>query len=118
MSHSGSNGDQTARPSLVSEYAGDAEMADLIDFFLDELGDGVEAIGDALQRGNLIELRRVAGQISSAAGGYGFPILSQIAGELEMMLKAAQPSMTEVTEKVATLTQLCLRATAGIRAPG
>lgn len=116
MSDRSPNSDQTPRPSLVSDFVGDAEMAELIEFFVTELGDRVAAIHNALESGQLAQLRRLAGQIKDAAGGYGFPSVSEIAGELEAMLRTEKPTMPEVIEKVEALTALCHRAAAGIRA--
>lgn len=66
--------------ALVEE---DASLADLVAEFVSGLNDRIQAMDSALQSGCLTELRSLAHQLKGAGGGYGFPILTETAAELE-----------------------------------
>ena len=95
---------------LVSEYAGDCEMADLIEFFVAELRERIGAMSEAWQNGDLVRLRSHVHQLEGAAGGYGFPSITQSAAELDTALRV-QPA--EIRTRLEALIDLCRRATKG-----
>ncbi len=97
---------------LVSEFAGDAEMAELIEYFLGELQNGVDSMTSAWQQGDTAQLAKLAHQLKGAAGGYGFPSITHSAADLESLLASQQFDATCVTEKVEALITLCRRAAA------
>lgn len=98
---------------LYSEYLGDEEMADLIEFFVAEMRDRVNDLEAALQSGDETLLREMAHQLKGAAASYGFPSITQVAGELERSLLAEEAEVSALTEQVEGLIDMCRRAAAG-----
>lgn len=96
-----------ASDRLLSEFVGDSEMAELIDFFISEVQQRIGAMADAMEMGDLSRLRSHVHQLRGAAGGYGFPSITQSAAELETALRA-QPS--DVARRFDALLALCRRA--------
>jgi HPt (histidine-containing phosphotransfer) domain-containing protein len=101
-------------PPIVSQFAADPEMRDLLEFFVGALPERVGALESALAEARLRDLQRLAHQIKGAAGGYGYPVLGQAAAALEGSLKSREPQPPEKIQKeVNDLIALCQRAIAG-----
>jgi CheY-like chemotaxis protein len=97
---------------LVSELAGDPDLADLVGTFVAELPVRVAAIEKALTAQESEQLRVLAHQLKGAAGGYGFPTITEAAKALEQSVKA-QAGLDEIRAKIDGLAQLCNRASSG-----
>jgi HPt (histidine-containing phosphotransfer) domain-containing protein len=110
MSSSDAHGDPAALDPLVSEFAGDPEMEDLVRFFVSELRTRVGALRECWDSGDHRQLQRFAHQLQGAAGGYGFPTITRAAGELEQALLAEEAELSALQEKVESLILLCQRA--------
>ena len=95
---------------LKSEFAGDEEMMELVEFFVSDLREKIEAINEAWQSEDGTRLRRLAHQLKGAGGGYGFPTITEAAGDLEHDLIDNQMRLSAVNEKVEALILLCRRA--------
>jgi HPt (histidine-containing phosphotransfer) domain-containing protein len=102
---------------LHSMLRDDPEMLELIAFFLDELGERVSAISRAMQQSDAEQLRRIAHQLKGAAGGYGYPSITEAARAVEDSIDAIEGELSGVTEQVESLVELCRRAAAA-RADG
>jgi HPt (histidine-containing phosphotransfer) domain-containing protein len=76
---------------LVSTFADDPAMTDLIPKFLGMLGERLNAMRAALAASDLATVRTLAHQIKGAAGGYGYPSISRAAAALE-----AEPSLASL----------------------
>ncbi|MBN2561327.1 MAG: Hpt domain-containing protein [Phycisphaerae bacterium] len=100
---------------LVSEFADDADMIELVEMFVDELPGKALAIRQAMEKRDMEVLGRLAHQLKGAAGGYGFPTITDAAGELEMTTKADRV-LDKLEAEVKQLIALCERARA--TAPG
>jgi len=98
---------------IASEFADDADMMELVGFFLAELADRIGQIDDAWQTDNRTELRQLAHQLKGAGGGYGYPVITESAAKLEKELLNEEADITALTEKVEDLLSLCRRATTG-----
>jgi HPt (histidine-containing phosphotransfer) domain-containing protein len=105
----------TSADAIVSEFADDPEMAELVDFFLHDLEKHVTAIANAMQEADHDALRTLAHQLKGAAGGYGFPALTRAAAAVESSLLAKQIELSQIGEKVEELIGLCRRAAAGTK---
>ena len=105
----------TDQGPLTSQFAGDADMLELLDMFVSELGARSEQMRDLLASRRMDALRTVAHQLKGAAGGYGYPMLSQAAGVLESQLAAPVRDLGEVAHAVAELQSICDRAIRGHR---
>ena len=104
----------SAAEMLVSEFADDPDMIDLVEVFVDGLSDRVAAIEKALSERDLDSLSMLAHQLKGSGGSYGFTPITDSARDVETVLKADQ-DLEELREKVRELTDLCGRAVAGPR---
>lgn len=109
----------SATPSnapLRSQYAGDADMAELLEVFLSELSERTERLRGLLREGRYEELRTLAHQLKGAAGGYGYPTVSAAAAALENTIRSSAPlsgEASQVKASVEELVALCARAIQG-----
>ena len=94
---------------IISEFADDVEMRDLLASFVAGLPVHMERARTALEAGDLVTLQRVAHQLKGAAGGYGFMCITDAAALLERSVKERAPDMAQKLEDVA---RLCRRARA------
>ncbi|MCA9287476.1 MAG: Hpt domain-containing protein [Phycisphaerales bacterium] len=96
---------------LISEFVDDADMRELVDLFVSELPQRIEAIRGALGTQRYRDLQRLAHQLKGAAGGYGFPTIGAAAGVLEGTLKQNdEPPVARLRGEVDALIALCNRA--------
>ena len=100
---------------IISEFADDAEFSDLVQLFVSELPDRMDAIKSAFGQGNHEEVTRLTHQLKGASPGYGFPTIGEAAGIVEEWYRArSTPSHDElvaVREQIDALIDLCSRAT-------
>lgn len=101
----------TESTPLLSELAGDADMAELIEMFVAELPERVAALRQALTERDFEALRRLAHQLKGAAGGYGFPSITEAAKDLEITAKTDR-SLEKTAAEMQALAGLCARARA------
>ena len=94
---------------MVSELAGDKELADILDIFVAELPKRMRGVEDALGAADYAAIGRLAHQLKGSAGGYGFPVISQVAGILEKHAQASS-DVAAITEQVRRLADLCASA--------
>lgn len=96
---------------LVSELAGDEDMAELVEMYIAELPERAAALEQSLAEQDWVALARLAHQIKGAAGGYGFPTLTIAAGELETTANA-EDDLDALAQHVREISDLCGRASA------
>ena len=101
MSTSGNSGN-----ILVSELATDADMVELVEKFVSELPQRVNALRDALNREDHEALTTLAHQLKGAAGGYGFPTITDAARHLEASTKDTEDIET-LSRRVKEIADLC-----------
>ena len=109
---------QVAAEELASELAGDEDMAEILASFVGELPARVSKLRASLDGGDRDALRRLAHQLKGAAGGYGFPRITEAAGKVEAAIDASPDNTLDITALrplVDALASLCSRATAGNR---
>lgn len=109
---SDSHGSDTQNAPLRSRFAGDPEMVELIELFVEELPARVETIRSALNRGEFEQLCRITHQLKGASAGYGFDPIGRAAGVVEAQLKSSGPQagLEQVRGEVDALIDLCKRA--------
>jgi len=93
---------------LRSEFADDAEMRELIEFYLDELSRKVSAIEACLACDDSKGIERMAHRLKGSSAGYGFSPIGEAAGELEAAIR--QDTDASVVELTGQLLELCARA--------
>ena len=101
---------QTSSVPLVSALADDSDMAPLVSAFVAQLPDKVAEIEQALTADDPRALAQHAEQLKDAASGYGFPVLTALACNIEhaVLGKAGNESVARlVRELVALSTQAC-----------
>ena len=94
---------------LISDFADDPDMAELVDEYVANMPKRVNAIRDALAQGEMDQLNTLAHQVKGSAGGYGFDPISQQAGILERCL-FEQAQLDQIRTEVDALLELCNRA--------
>ena len=101
--------DTSKRLPLISEYADDPDMEELVEIFLQSLGERMEQIRNSWDNWDVDTLTRISHQLAGAAGGYGYPSITDASREVERLLKGNQPR--ELTESALEhLWDLCERA--------
>lgn len=100
----------TTGSALRSEFADDPDMREIVDFFVNDLGDRISAIRAAFDTDDRARLRTLAHQLKGAAGGYGFPTIGMAAAEVERGLVGGESEIVALQEKVEDLLQLCRAA--------
>src|SRR5690348_3177116 len=68
---------------LRSEFAEDAEMAELLRQFADGLAGTCRELRRGLDDGDTATVRRIGHQLKGAGGGYGYPDLTEAGRRLE-----------------------------------
>ncbi len=96
---------------LLSDFADDPDMAELILEFVSNLPSRLEAIRQSLAASDLAALSTLSHQLKGAAGGYGFPTLSKCAAQLERTARTAE-DLASLREQVEDLADQCGRAQA------
>jgi signal transduction histidine kinase/CheY-like chemotaxis protein/HPt (histidine-containing phosphotransfer) domain-containing protein len=99
---------------LVSELDADPEMRDLLDEYVVSLREQAALVEAAVARNDWPTVARMAHQIKGAAGGYGFPSISDAAAAAEQAAKSPGKTGSAI-EATDALLALCRRATAGLR---
>ncbi|MFO0758897.1 MAG: ATP-binding protein [Byssovorax sp.] len=102
-------------PPIVSDLAGDPDMADLVVEFVARLPARIAELNEALSRRDLSTIARVAHQVKGTAGGFGFDIITFAAAEIERSaLRDGADGARGVTleQQVAAFNSLCARARA------
>ena len=101
-------------PPIVSEYATDPDMQEIIALFVQEMPDRVEQLQSSWTQNQLDQVKRMAHQLKGAGGGYGYPTLGAAAGELESSLNSLAASsqtasLDEIRAQLDSLIDLCNR---------
>lgn len=97
-------------PNAFSLDINDPEDAELIEYFLSELPERVEAINEAASEDDIDQLSRLAHQLKGAAPGFGFPAIGTAAAVLEGSIKDLDDSMKKletIRGEIESLVSLC-----------
>lgn len=108
--------DFSAAP-LASELAGDPDLADLIELFVSEMPQRLEALEEAAAAADLASLATLAHQLKGSAGGYGYPGITAAAAHLEACARH-RSSREDLVRATEDLRELCRRAEAALKVPG
>lgn len=96
---------------LVSEFADDEDLFELVEMFVEELPDRASSIAKALDEADFATLQALAHQLRGAAGGYGFPTISDAARALEETCKVDR-DLEELTAQAEQIATFCRKARA------
>lgn len=89
----------------------DADFAEIVQIFVEGLDGRLKDMETALRQSDWDALRVSAHQLKGAGGGYGYPLLTERAAELEIMAKAQV--LEECMDAVADLKDLVSRVEVG-----
>jgi len=103
--------EQTEKEPIISDFADDQDMMELVEMFVDEIPERMDHLQQYYQTQDFDELQRLAHQLKGAGGGYGFSPLSEAAAKLEMAVRQDSP-LEIVGETLDELIDLCRRVTA------
>jgi len=93
-------------------------MADVIRFFIDDLQERVRDLDDAVDKSDRVRLATLTHQLKGAAGGYGFPQLTEASIAVEQALEADPLDPGRIRQQTGALTALCRRVILGAAARG
>ena len=93
---------------ITSIYATDDEMAELVEFFVDELPERIATFAEALDAENWETVRTISHQLKGAAPGYGFESVGEAAGKVERLV-IDQASVDQTNEAARSFIALCGR---------
>jgi PAS domain S-box-containing protein len=92
--------------SILSKLMSKPATAKLVEKFLTGLGQRVSALHQALETKDLAQLKILAHQLKGAAGGYGFPSLTEAARNLEQAA-ATNADIQTLAQSFRALSDLC-----------
>ncbi len=100
---------------LVSDFANDPVIGPIVPEFLGRLSYRMDELRRALDQNSWLEIQKISHQLCGAAGGYGFPAISEVAGKIENLARL-EKSSPDLESAVVEFFELCKRAIAGQRA--
>jgi len=89
---------------IVSDFAEDPEMTELVDFFVSHLPERISALESAVGTRDVEAMSALTHQLKGAAPGYGFDSIGQAAGVAEQAIRGGEPG---AIDHVNTLIGLC-----------
>ena len=98
---------------LLSDFADDADMMEIIEPFVSGLDERVATMQQALASSDYETLSCVAHQLKGAAGGYGYPSISDAAKVVELGAKSKEP-VSLLEAPIARVVSLCTGARIGL----
>ena len=96
--------------SIISEFADDPDMQELVELFRFELPERIAALEASLDRGDTDALARLAHQLKGASAGYGFPTLGEAAAQVERDARHVPTDIHRLADSTNDLVDLCRRA--------
>ena len=99
---------------LISDFANDPDMSEIIEMFVCGLEERIESIQIAFNDRLFKTVSGIAHQLKGAAGGYGYPRLSELALDVEQLANK-NASEDHVEAALSLLVEQCQRAIAGVR---
>ena len=78
-----------AAAPIYSTLGADLDLGELVEMFVEEIPNRAQALGEAVERRDWLETRRLAHQLKGAAGSYGFEAVTPLAARLELSASQA-----------------------------
>ena len=105
---------QVEEPIVSELLRDDSSFADLVCQFVDGLSERLETMLQAIHTQDFEQLLTAAHQLKGSGGGYGYPVLTQLAAELEQ--KARANSLEGCQAALAEIERTCARVVVGSEA--
>jgi len=93
---------------IVSDFADDEDMIDLIEWFAADLKHDITRVEQAFEDGDTEVLKTITHQLKGSAGSYGFPTITQQAGRLESCMREGA-SREDLEREVREFVRMCRR---------
>lgn len=103
--------DEREKEVLLSEFAEDPDLQELVELFVSELPERVARLHTGLESNALEQVQRIAHQLKGASGGYGFPLIGDCAARVEAAVQTGA-AIEQIRRCVNDLSELCRRAAA------
>lgn len=97
---------------ILSEFAGDPEMKELLEVFVSDLPAKLDAIERAWRAADMDSIRRITHQLKGASGGYGFGPVGSAAARLEATLSSQTSDLESAQQELLSLLEICRRVQA------
>lgn len=99
---------------IVSQFADDPDMQEIITMFVQEMPERVEQLQQSWRASEFDLVKRMAHQLKGAGGGYGYPELGNVAGQLENSLNQLAGStqatnLDTIRKQLDALIEMCNR---------
>jgi HPt (histidine-containing phosphotransfer) domain-containing protein len=101
------------RECIYSRLAGDPDLREIVDLFVEEMPGRVAVLLDQLDAADWEGMRRTAHQLKGAAGSYGFDAISPCAGKVEAAIRDGEPEQ-RIRAILDELVDLCNRTRCGL----
>lgn len=98
---------------LYSAFGDDPDLADLVEMYVQELPQRLQALHEAADQKNWPELTRLSHQMKGAAGSYGFHQITPYAKHLELTARAGEGNEAHILEALQALIDVCCRCQSG-----
>ena len=89
----------------------DPSFADIVLQFVEGLGNRITTMEDAMRAADFEALRQAAHQLKGSGGGYGYPLLTERAADLERLAKSQE--LQRCAGALDTLKQVAARVVVG-----
>jgi len=103
---------QCQTSQIHSSLAGDEDLAELVEVFVGEIPNRIEALNGAAEQKDWKSVERFAHQLKGALGSYGFGTVMPFAQDLETMTREGKPE-TEIVAALKQLESMCERIHSG-----
>jgi CheY-like chemotaxis protein/HPt (histidine-containing phosphotransfer) domain-containing protein len=109
------NEENTPMPAsfLYSHLAADPDLVELVELFVQEMPDRINALETQARSRNWQQLTRTAHQLKGAAGSYGFKTITPYAARLEQAARSGCQE-EEILSSLGELLDLCRRLRSGL----
>ncbi len=99
----------TSTAPILSTFSDDPDMRELVEMFVAEVPNKVNAFETYASARNWPKLRQLSHQLKGSAGGYGFDAISPLALRLEIAVTPSQPNVQEVDACIQQIVEVLRR---------
>jgi histidine phosphotransfer protein HptB len=100
---------QSPETFIHSSMAGDEVMSELVELFVNDIPDRIQALRGAFEARDSELLNRTAHQLKGAFGSYGFEALTEPAAQLEKSSLTFPDGVKRIEADLNALAELCQR---------
>jgi PAS domain S-box-containing protein len=113
--HPGDQDSSATQPLLSTLDSSDQMYKKLVPKFVGTLQEKLDDLRRAFEEANWTGISSVAHQLKGAGGGYGFPVITEFAGNIEGLALGAPVDSEKVKSAIDELAKVCKQAQAGLK---